>query len=565
MSIKTKSFFAAAYVLHVVWIIVLASVPPVSRDALTHHLALPKLWVEQGGIYEIPEISFSYYPQLIDLLYTVPIIFGHDIAAKYIHLTFALLTALIIFLFVRRRMGPKWGALSGLLFLTVPLIVKLSVTVYVDLGLVFFTTGALFASVVWLEDPAKIKWLVLAAVCSGLALSTKYNAIVSFLVLSLLVPFFFLNGSENKDEEQLNTVKFGILFVSISMLVFSPWLIRNYTLTGNPMYPLMQNLFAAEERSDLQVPQTAEEHARLVVAEITKDQPKPLGPLLTRKLVYEESLGYTTLIPLRIFFEGKDDDPKHFDGRLNPMLLILPLALLFMARREGFRHRETAFFAGYAGLVILLTFMTTDMRVRWIATIVPPLVVLATYGLHVINGWLSKSSGSQAMANAVTGVLVALYLLPNLLYAHNLHHKINPVPYVTGKQSYEDYVQTYRPEFAAIDRANRVVPAGSKVLGLYLGNRRYYFSVDAIVLNAVFTSIAEKSGSGQDIADQLTQFGYSHLVIHNDLFRQWLETADTATQARVANFANYRLRQLVLEGGYGLYEIVDPEDAGPSG
>ena len=182
MSIKTKIVFAVAYAVHVVWILVLASVPPVSRDALTHHLAVPKLWVEQGGIHELPAIVFSYYPQLLDLLYTLPLIFGHDIAAKYIHFAFALLTALIVFLFVRRRLGPSWGALAGLLFLTVPLIVKLSVTVYVDLGLIFFTTGALFASVIWLENPAQTKWLVIAALCSGLALSTKYNAIISFMV-----------------------------------------------------------------------------------------------------------------------------------------------------------------------------------------------------------------------------------------------------------------------------------------------------------------------------------------------------------------------------------------------
>lgn len=472
MSIKTRIFLVVAYALHVVWIVVLASVPPVSRDALTHHLAVPKLWVEQGGIREIPEIAFSYYPQLIDLLYTVPIIFGHDIAAKYIHFAFALLTALIVFLFVRRRLGPAWAGLSGLLFLTVPLIVKLSVNVYVDLGLVFFTTGALFASVIWLEDPAKIKWLVIAALCSGLALSTKYNAIVSFLVLSLLVPFFFLQGSENKHDEQLNAVKFGVLFVGISMLVFSPWLIRNYSLTGNPIYPLNQSLFAAQERAETPMPQSAHDHARQVIAESQRNQPKPLGPLLTRRLVHEESLGYTLLIPLRIFYEGKDDDPKYFDGRLNSLLLILPLALLFMAGKQGFRHRETALFASYTALLILLTFLTVDMRVRWIATIIPPLVVLATYGLYVINGWLLKNARSQAMANTVTGLIVALYLLPNVLYAHNLFHKIDPLPYLAGKQSYEEYVRQHRPEFAAIDRANQVVPAGSKVLGLYLGNRQ---------------------------------------------------------------------------------------------
>ena len=106
MSTRARIFFAAAYVFHVAWIVLLASVPPVSRDALTHHLAVPKLWVEAGGIYERADIPFSYYPQLLDILYMAPVALGHDIAAKYLHFTFALLTALIIFLFV--------GAGSGL-------------------------------------------------------------------------------------------------------------------------------------------------------------------------------------------------------------------------------------------------------------------------------------------------------------------------------------------------------------------------------------------------------------------------------------------------------------------
>ena len=149
MSARTRILFAAAYSLYVVWIVLLASVPPVSRDALTHHLAVPKLWVESGGIHERPDILFSYYPQLLDVLYMVPVALGSDGAAKYLHFAFALLTALLIFLFVRRRIGPSWAALAGLLFLTLPLIMKLSVTVYVDLGLIFFTTAALFSGVVY--------------------------------------------------------------------------------------------------------------------------------------------------------------------------------------------------------------------------------------------------------------------------------------------------------------------------------------------------------------------------------------------------------------------------------
>ena len=146
--------------------------------------------------------------------------------------------------------------------------------------------------------------------------------------------------------------------------------------------------------------------------------------------------------------------------------------------------------------------------------------------------------------------------MPNLLYAHALYGKIDPVPYVTGKQDYATYVRRHRPEYAAISVANHVVPPGRKVLGLYLGNRRYYFSADAILVNEVFTSVAERSKSGDAIADRLLDLGYSHLVVHTGLFRQWLALTDAGTAARVNAFTDTRLNELLFEGGYGLYEIV---------
>jgi 4-amino-4-deoxy-L-arabinose transferase-like glycosyltransferase len=562
MSTRTKILFAVAYALHVLWIILLASVPPVSRDALTHHLAVPKLWVESGGIHERPDILYSYYPQLLDVLYMAPIALGHDIAAKYLHFSFALLTALLIFLFVRRRLGSSWAALSGLLFLTLPLVMKLSVTVYVDLGLIFFTTATLFSAAIWLEDTGKTRWLVLAAICSGLALGTKYNALVSFLVLSLLLPFFYLfrYRRDNPHAEQLNAIKFGVLFVAISLLVFSPWLIRNYSLTGNPVYPLAGGVFSAqsEQLPSTDEAETAEAHARAAIREQAGKGGKPLGPLLTRRLVHEEQLAYTLLIPLRIFFEGEDDNPKYFDGRLNPFLLLLPLALLVLARRADARHGELLLFGAYAALTIMLVFLLKDMRLRWIATTVPPLVVLATFGLRAIRQIVAERLPATAWANIVTGLLVAGYFAPNLSYAYALFGKIDPLPYVTGNQDYAAYVRQHRPEYAAIALANQLVPPGKKVLGLYLGDRRYYFAADAIVANEVFTSIAERSDSGDGIAIRLLDLGYSHIVVHPELFRQWLASTDEGTAARVNAFANTRLRELLVDGGFGLYEITPP-------
>ena len=133
-------------------IVVLGSVPPVDRDALTHHLAVPKLYLQHGGMVEIPWIPFSYYPMNLDLLYLVPLYLGQDIAAKYIHFGFALLTACSIYGYLRRRTGSAaWALLGGLLFLSLPVIVKLSITVYVDLGLIYFSTASLLLLLRWVR------------------------------------------------------------------------------------------------------------------------------------------------------------------------------------------------------------------------------------------------------------------------------------------------------------------------------------------------------------------------------------------------------------------------------
>ena len=146
---------------------------------------------KNGGIYEIPEIPFSYYPMNLDLLYTIPLYFGNDIIPKYIHYFFALATALLLYRHLAKRLGTQYGLLGALFFLSVPIIVKLSITVYVDLGVVFFTTAALLLLLHWAEKDFQLRFLVLAGLCCGLAAGTKYNGLITIVVLTLFVPIIY--------------------------------------------------------------------------------------------------------------------------------------------------------------------------------------------------------------------------------------------------------------------------------------------------------------------------------------------------------------------------------------
>ncbi|MCI5119690.1 MAG: phospholipid carrier-dependent glycosyltransferase, partial [Candidatus Electrothrix sp. AUS4] len=161
----------------------LACTPPFSRDALIHHLQIPKLYLQHGGIYEIPELIFSYYPMNLDLLYLWALWLGSDILAKYIHIFFGLGTALLLYRHLKKRLSTIYGLLGALFFLSIPIIVKLSITVYVDLGLIFFTTASLLLLFRWLETK-RSRDLLFAGICCGLGIGTKYNGLLVLFLLT---------------------------------------------------------------------------------------------------------------------------------------------------------------------------------------------------------------------------------------------------------------------------------------------------------------------------------------------------------------------------------------------
>ena len=118
-----RMFLVALFAILFVCIITLASVPPVSKDALVHHLTIPKLYLKHGGMYEIPSLVFSYYPMNLDLLYLVPLYFGNDIIPKFIHFCFALLTAWLIYHYLKRRTSITYALLGVVFFLSIPIII----------------------------------------------------------------------------------------------------------------------------------------------------------------------------------------------------------------------------------------------------------------------------------------------------------------------------------------------------------------------------------------------------------------------------------------------------------
>ena len=555
-------------------ICVLCWVPPVSRDALTHHLVVPKLYLQHGGIYEIPSIVFSYYPMNLDLLYLIPLYFGNDIAPKYIHFFFALLTAGLIFYYLRKRLGNEWGLFGTLLFLSLPLIVKLSITIYVDLGLVFFSTAALLSLLEWIENRFQLKFLLLSATCCGLALGTKYNGLIVLFLLTLFIPFIYINNYKKnfnvKDrvnrtillKNQVNALGFGTIFFLMALLVFSPWMIRNYVWKTNPIYPLYDNLFnrpislSSNTQSDNQNIELAEKSKQT-----SKVKSSRWSSFAIRKVIYGEKWWEIALIPVRIFFQGQDDNPKYFDGKLNPFLFFLPFFAFIQLNKDSVLLRsEKKIFIFFAILFLLYGVSTTSIRTRYVSPIIPPLVILATFGLHQITMMINQRKKVQAtwIGSAFIICLAAMILSLNASYILKQFRHVDPFSYISGRMSRDTYIAKYRPEYSIYQYINRHLPNNVKILGLFLGNRGYYSERDLIFGVNEFQKLVNRAESEKEILNELRDEGLIYLIIRFDLFNQWTNKQfDDRKKEMLKIFFDEHVKQILAKDGYGLFKLRD--------
>jgi hypothetical protein len=359
----------------------------------------------------------------------------------------------------------------------------------------------------------------------------------------------------------LHALQAAALFVSISLLVFSPWMIRNFRWTGNPIYPLYQKAFNGVQLADTE----PELVAGLAAEQNMETAGGRLGHFALRKKVFNETFWELITTPVRIFFQGRDNNPKYFDGQLNPYLFLLPfLAFLGFNRLSKRQKRENLALLSFSVLFLLYTFFQIDMRIRYIASIIPPLVILSVIGLYQTGTWIRhkwtgarRRVGFGLVAVAVTGLLAlnAHYLVKQFRY-------VDPISYLSGRVGRDDYIKKYRGEYPAIQFVNRQLPPTARLLALYLGNRIYYSDRDMVCDDAFFKKAIATASSADALADILRARDFSHLFIRSDFFKYFIFNYLRKEKRSVFNdFIETRTNRLFSEGVYHVYEITDVQAA----
>ena len=209
-------------------------------------------------------------------------------------------------------------------------------------------------------------------------------------------------------------------------------------------------------------------------------------------------------------------------------------------------------------LFLLIVYFQRDLRIRYIAPIIPPLVILSSFGLqNLIHSLRIRNplSAGKIWAGCIS-VGVALLICLNMIYVWEQFQRVQPISYLSGRVGRDAYIEKYRPEYAAILFANQHLPEDAKLFCLFLGDRSYYSDREMFFGDPYFRRIVKQTNSAERLWLEFQKNNITHLLIRYDIFNQWSgHQFNAREQTMLGNFFNAHAELIFAKGGYGLYRL----------
>lgn len=219
----------------------LASQAPVTEgDALWYHLTLPRIFIRYHKIVDAHYLS-SYHTLNTEMLFTWAMLLKDEILAQSLSfLVGGIFSPLALYFFVKKFFKEKLALWATFIFILVPVVDWEAVTPLVELFWAFFVLLTFWAVVNWLKTK-KPHWLYLAGIFLGLNFGTK--GVLGALGAIALAPILLFALWQS--QKRFLLFRQLIIFGTIALLFYSPYLIRNSLLTGNPFFPFFIKYFGA--------------------------------------------------------------------------------------------------------------------------------------------------------------------------------------------------------------------------------------------------------------------------------------------------------------------------------
>lgn len=219
-----KNTFVFIWILLFIVVAIINIINPEIRED-QYHVDFPSQYLKYQTIMIPPKEHYhiSAIPLLGEMYYLIGILLGSKETARFINLLFYILIILTLSNFSRIK-KYKFLIYSPVIFVTAPLIIHESSSVYVD----FFWIFCFILSVLILirNKPLKNTDIIMSGLFFGGMLATKIWTMVFIPIPSL----YLIWVNKNINSKQI------ILYYFFSALVSGIWYIRSLILTGSPIY-----------------------------------------------------------------------------------------------------------------------------------------------------------------------------------------------------------------------------------------------------------------------------------------------------------------------------------------
>jgi Dolichyl-phosphate-mannose-protein mannosyltransferase len=209
----------------------LASAPPTSGDAIAYHLSAPKEWLAAGRIFPIWWDWNTFQPFATEFHEALGQAVWNGRAAMVVAALLGVFSVCCIYGLVRDLAGRAAAMVAALVWVAQGMFVWESTGGFVELALAGFVALAAW-HLVSLHRTGRGQDALWAGLAAGAAAGTKYHGLIFVPVFALLAVLLV---------QRRRPLVLGLF--AAGTCVALPWYMRNWIVTGNPLYPFAAGVF----------------------------------------------------------------------------------------------------------------------------------------------------------------------------------------------------------------------------------------------------------------------------------------------------------------------------------
>jgi hypothetical protein len=210
--------------------------PPVYYDTLSYHLAVPQQYIQAGRIINIRENIFSFYPQLMQMNCLFFLLISYELSVKLLYFFMGVMSLAALAGLADELKSDK--KITLLLLLTCPLFFLNSTRIGSELPLMFFALLLVYMAVKCAGSSMKAGEGAIWGIIAGSIISVKYTGAVIYIFGAAILIYLVLAKKAG--------IMSLILYILVPAAIVSPYLIKNYFYSGDPVYPFFSGFFEME-------------------------------------------------------------------------------------------------------------------------------------------------------------------------------------------------------------------------------------------------------------------------------------------------------------------------------